>query len=119
MRIALGRRQVAPLPCLLTFGEAVLSGTYSYWLVLISVLVATLASYTALDLATRITASKGRAAQLWLVGGAFSMGTGIWSMHFIGMLAFSLPVPLAYDVTITVVSLVIAIAMEATVGSTS
>jgi diguanylate cyclase (GGDEF)-like protein len=86
-----------------------MSGTYSYWLVLVSLLVAILASYTALDLATRITASSGRAARLWLAGGAFSMGTGIWSMHFIAMLAFSLPVPLGYDVPITLLSMLIAV----------
>jgi diguanylate cyclase len=80
--------------------------------VVISLLVATLASYTALDLATRITASKGRAARLWLVGGAFSMGTGIWSMHFIGMLAFSLPVPMGYDAPITMLSMVIAVVVS-------
>ena len=84
-------------------------GTYSYWLVVGSVIVAVLASYTALDLATRITASRGRNAQLWLFGGAFSMGTGIWSMHFIGMLAFSLPVPMGYDVAMTLLSMLIAI----------
>jgi NO-binding membrane sensor protein with MHYT domain len=47
--------------------------------------------------------------QWWLFGGALAMGTGIWSMHFIGMLAFSLPIPLAYDLTITAASLMIAI----------
>jgi NO-binding membrane sensor protein with MHYT domain len=52
--------------------------------------VASLASYTALDLASRITASKGVAATAWLVGGGIAMGTGIWSMHFIGMLALTL-----------------------------
>jgi diguanylate cyclase (GGDEF)-like protein len=86
-----------------------MSGAYSYWLVLVSLLVAILASYTALDLATRITASSGRSARLWLAGGAFSMGTGIWSMHFIAMLAFSLPVPLGYDVPITLLSMLIAV----------
>ena len=88
------------------------SGSYNYWLVVLSVLVATLASYTALDLTSRITASKGRAAQLWLLGGAFSMGTGIWSMHFIGMLAFSLPVPMGYDVPVTLLSMLIAIVVS-------
>jgi len=88
-------------------------GTYSYWLVMLSVLVATLASYAALDLASRITAAKGRASRrLWLLGGAFSMGTGIWSMHFIGMLAFSLPVPMGYDVPVTLLSMVIAIVVS-------
>jgi diguanylate cyclase (GGDEF)-like protein len=90
-----------------------LSGSYSYWLVVVSLLVAILASYTALDLATRITASKGRAAKLWLVGGAFSMGTGIWSMHFIGMLAFSLPVPMGYDAPVTMLSMLIAVMASA------
>src|ERR1041384_5840060 len=89
-----------------------MSGTYSYWLVLVSLLVAILASYTALDLATRIKASSGRSARLWLAGGAFSMGTGIWSMHFIAMLAFSLPVPLGYDVPITLLSMLIAVVVS-------
>jgi diguanylate cyclase len=80
--------------------------------VLLSVIVAIFASYTALDLATRITASKGRPARMWLAGGAFSMGMGIWSMHFIGMLAFSLPVPMGYDVPVTLTSLVIAIVVS-------
>ena len=85
-----------------------MTGSYSYWLVLLSIIVAIFASYTALDLATRITASKGRSAKFWLIGGAFSMGMGIWSMHFIGMLAFSLPVPMGYDVPVTLLSLLIA-----------
>jgi len=78
-------------------------------MVFLSVVVAILASYAALNLATRITASKGRAAQVWLLGGAFSMGTGIWSMHFLGMLAFRLPIPMGYDVPVTLLSMLIAI----------
>jgi diguanylate cyclase (GGDEF)-like protein len=89
-----------------------LSGSYSYWLVVVSIIVAVLASYTALDLATRITASRGRSARLWLLGGAFSMGTGIWSMHFIGMLAFSLPIPMGYDVPVTLLSMLIAVVVS-------
>ena len=73
-----------------------MAGTYNYWLVFVSLLVAILASYTALDLATRITASRGNGARAWLVGGAFAMGMGIFSMHFVGMLAFSLPIPMGY-----------------------
>src|SRR5688572_21568061 len=83
--------------------------TYNFWMVLMSVLVAIFASYTALDLATRVTASKGDSARVWLIGGAVSMGTGIWAMHFIGMLAFSLPIPMGYDVPLTVLSMVIAV----------
>ena len=78
----------------------------------VSVLVATLASYTALDLATRITASKGAPRASGCSGGAFSMGTGIWSMHFIGMLAFSLPIPMGYDVPITLLSMLIAVVVS-------
>jgi NO-binding membrane sensor protein with MHYT domain len=75
-----------------------MDATYNPWLVTLSIAIAVLASYTALDLASRVAASKGRVAKYWLIGGAFSMGIGIWSMHFIGMLAFHLPVPLAYDI---------------------
>jgi diguanylate cyclase (GGDEF)-like protein len=86
-----------------------LIGQYTFSLVLISILVAMLASYTALDLAGRIATARGRAVWMWIGGGAFSMGVGIWSMHFIGMLAFSLPIDLGFDVPITLLSLAIGI----------
>ncbi|AON55566.1 putative bifunctional diguanylate cyclase/phosphodiesterase [Herbaspirillum seropedicae] len=92
-----------------------LIATYDKLLVVVSLLVAILASYTALDMAERIntTASQhGRAARWWLAGGAVAMGLGIWSMHFIGMLAFRLPIALGYDAGITALSLVIAIAVS-------
>ena len=72
----------------------ILIGSYSPSLVVISLCVAILASYTALDLTGRLATAKGRAAYLWMSGGALAMGMGIWSMHFIGMLAFSLPIQL-------------------------
>ncbi|MCP8632983.1 EAL domain-containing protein [Pseudomonas mosselii] len=87
-----------------------LIGSYSSSLVLISLCVAILASYTALDLTGRIATAKGRAVYLWMGGGAFAMGIGIWSMHFIGMLAFSLPIELGYDTALTALSLLIAVA---------
>ena len=86
-----------------------LIGHYTYPLVLISVLVAILASYTTLDLAGRIASARGRARMVWVCGGALSMGVGIWSMHFIGMLAFTLPIQLAYDIPLTLLSLLITI----------
>ena len=86
-----------------------MSGSYSPTLVALSFIAAMMASYIALDLAGRVTQSTGRAARLWLVGGAFAMGAGIWSMHFIGMLAFSLPVPMIYDFAITMLSMLFAI----------
>ncbi len=86
-----------------------LKGTYDYRLVVLSVLIATLASYAALDLAGRVTAARGHVRLAWLAGGAFAMGLGIWSMHYVGMLAYSLPVPILYDWPTVVVSLLAAI----------
>jgi diguanylate cyclase (GGDEF)-like protein len=90
-----------------------LVGSYNIWLVLASLLIAMLASYTALDMAGRVAETQGRAARWWLFGGSVAMGIGIWSMHFLGMLAFSLPVPMGYDPFITFLSLLIAIASSA------
>lgn len=87
--------------------------SYSPLLVVCSFLVAILASYTALEMAGRITAAQPSVAKAWLLGGACAMGVGIWSMHFVGMLAFRLPVPIGYDLTITLLSLGIAIASSA------
>jgi len=81
-----------------------LIGHYEPTLVLLSILVAMFASYTTLSLAMRVKASHGLAPRAWIAGGAFAMGSGIWAMHFIGMLAFRLPMPLGYDPAITFVS---------------
>jgi diguanylate cyclase (GGDEF)-like protein len=87
--------------------------TYDYWLVALSLIVATLASYTALDLSGHISAlTQPKLRHSWLAGGATAMGIGIWSMHFIGMLAFSLPIPLGYDLATTGHSLLIAILLS-------
>ena len=88
-----------------------LVGSYTPWLVVVSLLVAILASFTALDMANRVTtAPSPRISVLWLLGGGCAMGLGIWSMHFIGMLAFKLPIPLGYDLELTAVSLLAAMA---------
>ncbi|MGU7770442.1 histidine kinase [Burkholderia sp. MR1-5-21] len=85
-------------------------GTYNLSLVLLSLVIATLASYTSLDLAAFISLlDKPKIRLAWLSGGAAAMGTGIWSMHFVGMLAFSLPIPLGYDLAETGASLAIAV----------
>ena len=86
-----------------------MTGSYDYRLVTLSVAMAVYAAYAALDLAGRTTASRGRARLFWLAGGAAAMGLGIWSMHYIGMLAFLLPVPVFYDWPTVVVSLFAAI----------
>lgn len=73
-------------------------GTYNLSLVALSYFIAVLASYVALDLAGRLRAEKNSKVKLyWLLGGAFAMGAGIWSMHFIGMLAFIMPMPMGYN----------------------
>src|SRR3984893_8847613 len=90
-----------------------INGTYDYRLVALSVLIAVLASYAALDLAARVTAAQGRIQFAWLLGGAAAMGTGIWSMHYIGMLAFSLPIPVLYDWPTVVLSLLAAVLASA------
>jgi two-component system, sensor histidine kinase and response regulator len=86
-----------------------LGGTYDYRLVALSVLIAMVASYAALDLGGRVTSARGGARLAWLSGGAFAMGIGIWSMHYIGMLAFRLPVPVEYDWPTVLLSLLAAV----------
>ncbi len=86
-----------------------LIGSYNYALVALSVLIAMFASYAALDLAGRVTAAGGWTRAVWLLGGAGAMGTGIWSMHYIGMLAFLLPIPVAYHWPTVLLSLFAAI----------
>ncbi|QIB65988.1 putative bifunctional diguanylate cyclase/phosphodiesterase [Kineobactrum salinum] len=87
-----------------------MTGIYSPLLVTLSCIIAIMASYTALDLAGRIRACKDAVAgRYWLTGGAFAMGTGIWAMHFIGMLAFMLPENLGYDISFTLLSMLAAV----------
>ena len=84
-------------------------GTYDIRLVTLSIAIAIIASFVALDLAARLAAStESSATRYWLMGGAFSMGTGIWSMQFTGMLAVRRQIPISYDVTITLLALLIA-----------
>jgi PAS domain S-box-containing protein len=90
-----------------------MAGSYDYRLVALSVLVAILASYTALDLGARVTSSRGNERLWWMIGGAVSMGIGIWSMHYLGMLAFSLPVPVRYDWPTVLLSLLAGILASA------
>jgi len=86
-----------------------MTGSYNYHLVALSVLIAVCASYAALELAGRTTAASGRLRLAWLACGATAMGLGIWSMHYIGMLAFSLPIPVLYHWPTVVLSLLAAV----------
>jgi len=95
--------------------ERRMTGYYNPYLVILSIAIAVIASYTALDLANRVSESEGNARKtwLWLIAGATALGTGIWAMHFIGMLAFHLPIPVAYDLELTGLSMLIAVAVSA------
>ncbi len=86
-----------------------LAGHYDFLLVGLSVAIAVIGSYTALDLAERARAARANQRRLWLALSSVAMGGGIWAMHFIAMLAFSLDMPITYDVPLTVLSLAAAI----------
>jgi PAS domain S-box-containing protein len=93
--------------------SAALTGSYDYNEVARSVLIAIVASYAALDLTARVTAARGRVRLAWLSGGAIAIGIGICSMHFKGMLAFRLPVPVEYHWPTTQAALLVAILTSA------
>ncbi len=95
----------------MTPGHAAAASSYDPILVILSVVIAIGAGYTALDLAGRVALSEGLSRRLWLAGGALALGLGIWSMHFTGMLAFHVGnAVMAYDVTLTVASMLVAVA---------
>ena len=89
--------------------NTMLVGSYDYRLVVLSVVIAAFASYAALELAGRVMVARGWARFGWLAGGASAMGLGVWSMHYIGMLAFRLSIPVWYDWPIVLLSLLTAI----------
>ena len=85
-----------------------MTGSFDPLLVIASYFIATCAAYVALAVTQRMVVSTGL-RPLWLSLGALSMAGGIWSMHFVGMLAFKLPIPVGYDAPLTLLSLVIAL----------
>jgi NO-binding membrane sensor protein with MHYT domain len=91
-----------------------LAHSYDIRLVALSILIAILAAHAALDLAGRTAAARGKLRFAWLACGAFAMGFGIWSMHYIGMLALHLGVPILYDFPAVLFSLLAAIFGAAT-----
>ena len=91
-----------------------LSGVHDTTLVGLSILIAVFASFTALDLAGRIRPSlDGRTRHAWLLLAAVAMGGGIWAMHFVAMLAFSMPMQVKYDLGLTALSLALPIGVTA------
>lgn len=89
-----------------------MQGEYDLGIVLVSYLVAVLASFTALEFAGKVL-RPGRRIWPWVLSGSVAMGTGIWSMHFVGMEAFKLPIDIAYDIPLTILSWVAAVAVSA------
>ena len=87
-----------------------LSGEYAIYIVLLSVFIACVAAYTALTVASRMSdVEKTGHKYVWLAIGSTAMGLGIWAMHFIGMLAFSMDMPVGYSIPITILSVIPAI----------
>jgi diguanylate cyclase (GGDEF)-like protein len=93
--------------------QAALNETYDWPYVALSICIATVAAYLALMLSERLGESRGRGRYLWLGAGAMVMGLGIWAMHFTGMLAFSLPITVMYDLPMVGLSLLAAIGASA------
>ena len=93
----------------MTSSGLVIPASYNYHLVVLSILISLLAAWAALDLAGRVAAARGGARLAWLLGGATASGIGSWSMHYTGMLAFSLPVPVEYDWPTVMISLLPAV----------
>jgi len=90
-----------------------LTPTYDPWIVAASILIASFASYVTLDLAKRVRTGDRSLARGWWLGGSVAMGSGIWSMHFVGMLAYKLPIELGYAGALTLLSWVAAVAVSA------
>ncbi|GJM71243.1 hypothetical protein HMSSN036_34590 [Paenibacillus macerans] len=82
-----------------------MEGSYNYYIVALSAAIAILASYSALSIAAKISSSDGKMRLFWLFGGSLVMGSGVWSMHFVGMLAFHLHVQVKYDAWLTLLSM--------------
>lgn len=92
----------------------VLTETYNMLLVVISILAAIGSSFVALSTVPRIySATSSQRSLVWVGAFGLSLGTGIWTMHFIGILALTLPIPVQFDLGLTVFSLVLAIAVSA------
>src|SRR5260370_15633769 len=91
----------------------VVTGTYNPYLVALSILVASFASYTALDLGGHVGAARGLARRAWLVAAPIVMGGGIWSMHFIGIVSLLVAGPMSYHIRLTHPSLLRAIVRTA------
>lgn len=84
---------------------AAIAGQYNVGLVLLSVLMVVVSTYTAFLISERIRSADSRGQEWgWQIIGAVTLGGGVWAMHFIGMLAYKIPLAVSYDVFITILS---------------
>lgn len=96
--------QIGPIP------ENAMYGTYDLKLVFLSYLIASFASYVALDMSAHLRKPTTLLFRItWLAGGALIMGAGIWTMHFVGMLSFIMDMPMSYDFYLTLLSMIVAV----------
>lgn len=96
-----------------TFLATPLTESYQPELVLLSMAVIFFAGFTALALAGRFQTSSGQSRLGWLLGAAIALGGGIWSMHFVAMLAFDMGMPVRYAPGSTIVSFLVSVAVVA------
>ena len=106
-------RTARPLRTALPVNLLDVNSRYDSWIVLLSFLIASFASYVALDLAKRVRTRDRAIAIGWWAAGSVTMGTGIWAMHFVGMLALKLPFAVGYDYVITTLSWFASVAVSA------
>ena len=71
----------------------------------LSIVIAILASYAALEILERVKVLSGTTRRNWLIGGAGIFGFGVWSMHFIGMIGYMLPVNVQYNYLVVILSI--------------
>ena len=86
-----------------------MNGIFDYRLVAASYAVAVVACYAAIDLSSRLPTMDGLRQIAWLIVDALTLGTGVWSMHFVGMAAYQLPIEMSYDLPLTVASWALAV----------
>nr|WP_106782700.1 EAL domain-containing protein [Lysinibacillus timonensis] len=92
-----------------TTSITILEGEYSVTVVILSIIIACLASYTAIIMNQRVKQNLFFNKHFYMMLASFAMGLGIWSMHFIGMSAFMLPASMKYNVFLTVLSAIPAV----------
>ncbi|MEG2632351.1 MAG: MHYT domain-containing protein, partial [Comamonas sp.] len=80
------------------------------YVVAASFAIALLASYVTLDLARQVRSPGHQGRLAWWAAGSVVMGTGIWSMHFLGMQAFVLPIAIGFAGGLTLLSWLAAVA---------